>query len=196
MTRHIHNTVLLLAALIAAPACAGTLRVSADASAPSINAAAGEYGFSIANIGSGRLDAVRIVSDRGHAAQCSGATVNGSAFDAPGSLNAGDSVRCVARPLTQSRLRNANVVVLARDGEGNLTSRTLSFAQPAALTPAQGIAVLAAGGIHNDTSGDGKLQAGETISYDYTLLNTGTLALSNIALADIDGAETCARQQR
>lgn len=194
MTKHIPTSVLLLAALIAAPATAGTLRVTADASASNpVNAPAGEYGFSVSNVGSGQLDAVRIVSDRGHAAQCSGVTVHGSAFAAAGSLNAGDSVRCVARPLTQSRTRNASVVVLARDAAGHPTSRTFSFAQPAALTPAQGIAVLAAGGIHNDTSGDGKLQAGETISYDYTLLNVGTLALSNIALADIDGAETCAQ---
>jgi uncharacterized repeat protein (TIGR01451 family) len=194
MTKHIPTSVLLLAALIAAPATAGTLRVTADMSASnSVNAPAGEYGFSVGNVGSGQLDAVRIVSDRGHAAQCSGVTVHGNAFAAAGSLSAGDSVRCVARPLTQSRARNASVVVLARDADGHPTSRTFSFAQPAALTPAQGIAVLAAGGIHNDTNGDGKLQAGETISYDYTLLNVGTLALSNIVLADIDGAETCAQ---
>jgi len=194
MIKPINTSVLLLAALLAAPASAGTLRVTADAGASAtVNAAAGEYGFSVANVGSGRLDAVRIVSDLGHAAECAGVTVHGSAFAEAGALNAGDSVRCVAYPLTQSRLRNASVVVFARDADGRPTSRTFSFAQPAALTPAQGIAVLAAGGIHNDANSDGNLQAGETISYDYTLLNVGTLALSNIALADIDGAETCAQ---
>lgn len=197
MIRHIHThprrVLVLAAALAAAPAAAGTLRVTADASTPAtVNAAAGEYGFSIANVGSGRLDALRIVSDRGHAAQCAAVTARGGSF-ARGALDAGDSVRCLAHPLTQSRLRNASVAVLGRDHAGKPVSRMFSFAQPAALTPAQGIAVLAAGGIHTDTNSDGKLQAGETISYDYTLLNVGTLALSNIALADIDGAETCAQ---
>lgn len=118
-------------------------------------------------------------------------TTNGDSA-AAGSLNAGDSVRCVARPLTQSRLRNASIVVLARGADGRST-------QPHVVVCATRRADAgarhrrAAGGIHNDTNSNGTLQAGETISYDYTLLNVGTLALSGIALADIDGAETCAQ---
>ncbi len=181
------------AAMLTAPAMAAGLRVSAEANpaAAGVNAAAGEYAFAVTNIDSGRLDALRIVADRGHEAQCASVTRNGLAFAASGSLQAGDSVRCVARPRTQSRLRNASVVVLAHDAQGKPVSRPFAFAQPAAVTPAQGVVVLSGGGIFNDSNSNGLLEAGETISYHYTVYNAGTLALSGIAVADIDGPVIC-----
>lgn len=191
MTPRFANWLIVAAlALAGVPATAGTLRVDM-ASAPAPGAAlAGEYGFLVSNVGAGALDAVRVLADGGHAVQCAAATMQGRSFSLAGSLAASDSVRCVVRPSMQLRLRNASVVVLARGADGKATQRSFSLMQPAA-TPAQGIAVLAGGGIHNDSNTDGLLQAGETISYHYTLLNVGTLALSGLAVTDIDGAVTC-----
>ncbi|MBK7011251.1 MAG: DUF11 domain-containing protein [Xanthomonadales bacterium] len=181
----------LAAAGMTSVAQAGALRVTVDANQAQANTAAGEIGFAVSNFGAGRLDVVRVIADRDHAARCASITTQGRAFAPSGSLEDGDSVRCTSHALTQSRLRNASVVVLARDGNGNATSRSVSFAQPAGLTPAQGLVVLAAGGIHNDSNSDGILQAGETISYDYSVLNLGTLALSGLAVVDMDGNVSC-----
>jgi uncharacterized repeat protein (TIGR01451 family) len=182
----------LVATLAAAPALAGTLRVAASAGGtPQPRAAAGEFGFAVSNEGAGRLDGVRIVSDRAHAVSCAASTAQGYAFAGAGSLRAGDSVQCVGRPTSQVRGRGASLAVVAREASGAVRSRQVSFAQPSALTPAQGIAVLSAGAVHNDANGDGVLDAGETIDYHYTVLNLGTLALSGLAVTDIGGAATC-----
>ncbi len=183
----------LAATGLALPATAGTLRIAASsaAGAAPVNAAAGEHAFTIDNVGSGALSAVRIVSDPAHAVSCAGATQRGAAFPAAATLAAGDSVRCVTRPVTQARRRNASIAVVANDGSGHAVARSFSFMQPAAITPAQGIAVLAAGGIFNDANSNGVLEAGETISYHYSVLNLGTLALSGLAVTDIDGAVSC-----
>lgn len=176
---------------MALPAIAGTLNVSqtTGAAANQAHALAGEFALTVSNDGAGDLAEVRVVSDRDHLVDCGMQTVQGRGF-ATQTLAAGDSLRCIAYPLAQTRLRNASIVVLARDADGKRVQRTFNLMQPAA-TPAQGIAVLAGGGIHNDANIDGLLQAGETISYDYTVLNLGTLALSSLVVTDIDGAVTC-----
>ncbi|MCQ4165353.1 DUF7507 domain-containing protein [Tahibacter harae] len=192
------NRLLVLAAALAAAAAApaalaGTLRVTPNGQGVSVppRAAAGEFGFSVRNEGAGGFAAVRILADKGYAAECAAFTSGGQAFAADGALRAGDSVSCVAYPVTQVRRRNASLVVAVRDDAGNRHSRALSFAPRGSLTPAQGVAVLSAGGIHNDANGDGELQAGETIAYDYTVLNAGTLALSALAVTDLAGAVSC-----
>lgn len=45
--------------------------------------------------------------------------------------------------------------------------------------------------VHDDADGDGLLDSGETIAYDYTVVNTGTLAASGIALEDLAGPVGC-----
>lgn len=187
--------VALAAACLAAPAGAGTLRIAASPAggAGAVNAAAGERAFTIDNVGPGTLGAMRIVSDAAHAVDCAGTTVRGADFAITAALAAGDGVRCVARPTTQARQRNASIVVLAVDGNGAAVSRSFSFMQPAAITPAQGIAVLAAGGIFNDGNNNGLLEAGETISYHYSVLNLGTLALSGLVVTDLEGAVGCSQ---
>lgn len=176
---------------MALPAIGGTLSLSqtTGAAASHANALAGEFAVTVSNDGDGSLGEVRWLSDRDHMVDCGMQTVQGRGF-AGQVLAAGDSLRCMVYPLAQTRLRNASIVVLARNADGKRVQRTLNLMQPAA-TPAQGIAVLAGGAIHIDSNTDGLLQAGETISYDYTVLNLGTLALSSLAVTDIDGAVTC-----
>ncbi|NCT68509.1 MAG: DUF11 domain-containing protein [Rhodanobacteraceae bacterium] len=182
----------LAATLAAAPALAGTLHVAASAGGtPQPRAAAGEFGFAVSNEGAGQLDGVRIVSDRAHAVSCAASTAQGYAFAGAGSLRAGDSVQCIGRPSAQARGRTASLTVVAREANGTVRSRQVSFAQPSALTPAQGVVVLSAGAVHNDANGDGVLDAGETISYHYSVLNLGTLALSGLGVTDIGGSATC-----
>lgn len=186
-----HRVLALAIALTAVatfPAFAGSLRVNADIDAATPTDA---FGFTVRNEGVGGFDMIRVLSDRAHATTCAGVTARGHAFAGGGSLGAGDSVQCVGQPLTQTRRRNASIAVAARDGAGATHVRVLSVAQPSASTPEQGIAVLSAGGIHNDANSDGVLQAGETIAYHYTVLNLGTLALSGLAFADIGGALSC-----
>ena len=183
-----------LAAAAAAPAAlAGTLRVMPNGQGVSVppRAAAGEFGFSVRNEGAGGFAAVRILADKGYAADCAAFTSGGQPFADGAALRAGDSVSCVAYPVLQVRRRNASLVVAVRDEAGGRHSRALSFAPRGSLTPAQGIAVLSASGIHNDGNGDGELQAGETIAYDYAVVNAGTLALSALAVTDIAGAASC-----
>ena len=184
---HVLALVVALGACIALPAAAATtgLRVSADAQA---HVAAGESAFRIGNDSAGVLDGVRVLSDRRHSASCATRTEGGRPFT--DTLRVGDSVRCVVRPTTQNRLRNASVVVAARGAGGAIVTRTFGLAQPTA-TPAQGSVVLIAGGILNDANSNGLVDAGETIGYNVTVLNTGTLALSALAVGDNDGAVAC-----
>lgn len=177
-------------AAFAAPVVAGTLQVAAsNGGALEARAAAGEFAFAIRNQGAGRLEALRILSGRAYAVDCAGVTAQGRAF--AGALAGGDSVECVGRPQAQARSRDASVTVIARDAAGALRSRSIRFAQPLALTPAQGIAALAAGAVHNDANDDGVLDAGETIDYHYSVLNLGTLPLSDLSVTDLGGAVTC-----
>lgn len=187
------GTLNLLAAMAVAftalPAAAGTLNINqAPVTAPGHGA--GAFGFTVSNIGAGDLADVRLVSDSGHAIDCGMQTVQQGGDFAPLVLYSGESLNCTAYPLAQQSLRNANVVVLARDKDGKRVQRSLSLMRPTGA-PAQGSVVLAGGGIHIDGNSDGLLQAGEAINYDYTVLNLGSLALSALAATDIDGAVTC-----
>jgi uncharacterized repeat protein (TIGR01451 family) len=186
MKNHVLALVAALGSCIALPAAAATgLRVSADAPA---QVAAGESAFRIGNDSAGVLDGLRVLSDRRHSASCATRTEGGRPFT--DTLRGGDSVRCVVRPTTQDRLRNASVVVAARDADDAVVTRTFGLAQPTA-TPAQGSVVLIAGGILGDTNANSLLDTDETIDYDITVLNTGTLAVSALAVGDNDGAVTC-----
>lgn len=173
------------------PVLAGTLTISQapEATPGNGNPHDGRFGFAVSNDGAGNLFEVRVVSDSEHLVDCGMQTVQGTGF-ATITLPPGDSLHCTVQSLNQGSLRNASVVAIARDSAGMRVQRSLSLMRPTG-TPAQGIAVVAGGGIHVDGNFDGLLQAGETINYDYTVLNLGSLALSSLAVTDIDGAVTC-----
>ncbi len=177
--------------LLSVPALAAGLRVTASTtplSAPSV--IAGAFGFAVANEGTTLFDSVRLVTDAGHAVGCADHTTQNHSFTAGGSLGAGDRVACTMQPLGGTH-HGAGVTVLARSGNAAPQVRHVTFTQRPAATPSQGIVVLAAGAILQETNNDGILDAGETIAYNYSVLNLGTLALSALAVTDIDGPVTC-----
>jgi uncharacterized repeat protein (TIGR01451 family) len=104
-------------------------------------------------------------------------------------LEAGHAVECRWTPAPQ-RSRSA-VAFHGRKADGEVFRHSLHFDQRGAATVPQGVVVLTAGGIHNDTDIDGLLDAGETIDYRYTLLNLGTLDLSALQVDDLDGSVSC-----
>ncbi len=181
----------IVAGLLTVPALAAGLRVTASSSSlPAPGVVAGAFGFSVANEGTTTFDSVRLVADAGHALQCADRTAQSRSFAAGGSLRAGDRVACTTQPVAGAR-HAAGVSVIARSGSAAPQARHVTFTARPAATPSQGIVVLAAGAIHQDTNADGKLDAGETITYNYSVINLGTLALSGLAVTDIDGAVSC-----
>ena len=177
--------------LLSVPVLAAGLRVTAATNAlPPSAAAAGAFGFSVANEGTTPFDSVRLVSDPGHAVQCAERTAQSRAFAAGGLLSAGDRVTCTTQPVAGLH-HAAGISVIASSGSAPAQVRHVTFTARPAATPSQGIVVLAAGAILQDTNTDGNLDAGETIAYDYSVINLGTLALSGLAVTDNDGTVTC-----
>ena len=194
MHQHPSNRAAFLAGLTLAAvlpqAVAGTLRIE-TAIGPALAPQGGSYDFTIRNEGTGPLDAVRSFAGHGHVVVCDALTRLGRSFTPAGDLDGGDSVHCSLAATSGAAAADAGVVVTARDGTGLLRQRTAHFRQAPLATPPQGVVAVLGGATHADVDSDGVLDAGETLSYHYTVLNLGTLALSGLALADNDGTVTC-----
>jgi uncharacterized repeat protein (TIGR01451 family) len=177
--------------LFTVPVLANDLRVTATTSAlPPSATAAGAFGFSVANEGATTFDSVRLVADPGHALQCADLTEQSRSFAIGGLLRAGDRVTCISQPVAGAQ-HGAGVSVIASNGSGPLQERHVTFTARPAATPNQGTVVLVAGAVLQDTNSDGILDVGETIAYDYSAINLGTLALSGLAVTDNDGTVAC-----
>lgn len=153
----------------------------------------GAFTFAIVNDGSQALGAVRWYPVAGYRVQCAAQTTGGRGFAADGVLQAGDRAECTMWPLTAgaARTRSAAVVVSARGADGTVGTRHAGMSPAGTITPVQGVAVVIGGAVHADSDLDGQLDAGETIAYDYTVVNAGTEALSGLALTDLTGAVAC-----
>ncbi|MEZ5462764.1 hypothetical protein [Dokdonella sp.] len=181
----------LVAGLLTLPAFAAGLRVTASANAlPPTAVAAGAFGFTVSNDGATAFDSVRLVADPGHALECASVTAQSRNFVPGGLLGAGDHVSCTSQPIAGLR-HVAGVSVIASSASAAPQERHLTFTTRGAATPSQGIVVLVAGAVLQDTNSNGILNAGEIIAYNYSVLNLGTLALSGLTVADNDGAVTC-----
>lgn len=181
----------IVAALLTVPALAAGLRVTATNSAlPPSAAVVGAFGFSVANEGTATFDSVRLVSDPTHALDCANLTAQSRSFVVGGPLSAGDQVTCVTQPIAGIR-HTAGVSVIARSGSAPPQERHVTFTAQPTATPSQGIVVLAAGAVLQDTNANGNLDAGETIAYNYSVINLGTLALSGLVVTDNDGTVPC-----
>lgn len=181
----------IVAGLLTVPALAAGLRVTSTTSAlPPSAVVAGAFGFSVANEGTTTFDSVRLVADPGHALQCANLTAQSRSFAIGGLLRAGDRVTCSSQPVAGVH-HTAGVSVIASSGNAPPQMRHVTFTARPTATPSQGIVVLAAGAILQDTDTDGNLDVGETIAYNYSVINLGTLALSGLAVTDNDGAVTC-----
>ena len=190
-TRATRFALTIVVGLLSVPAFAAGLRVTGTSSALSPTAAAaGAFSFAVANEGTTTFASVRFVSDPGHTLQCNDHTEQSYAFLIGGSLGAGDRVTCTTQPVAGAH-HAAGVSVIASSGSAAPQMRHVTFTARPAATPNQGIVVLAAGAIHQDTDADGNLDAGEAIAYHYSVINLGTQALSGLAVTDNYGAVTC-----
>ena len=181
----------IVVGLLTAPALAAGLRVTADNTAlPAPSVVAGAFGFSVANESSTPFNSVRLVTDSGHQVSCAGRTTQNQSFATGGALGAGDRVSCTMQAVGAIQ-RGAGVTVLASSGTAAPQVRHVTFTHRPSATPNQGVVVLAAGAIHQDTDSDGNLDAGETLAYNYSVINLGTQALSALVVTDIDGSVTC-----
>lgn len=177
--------------LLTVPALAAGLRVTATTNAlPPSAVAAGAFGFAVVNEGTTTFDSVRLIADPGHALECAVLTAQNRSFVIGGPLRAGDRVSCSTQPVAGAR-RVAGVSVIASSASGPPQEQHVTYTMGPAGTPDQGIVVLVAGAVLQDTNGNGNLNVGENIAYNYSVINLGTLALSGLTVADNDGAVTC-----
>jgi uncharacterized repeat protein (TIGR01451 family) len=167
------------------PAIASPLAVHAD------GASGNRFEFRVANDSSNRMDRLRFHAADDYAISCAAQTTRGLSFLDGGSLQAGDHIDCEATFPTDAKPRSGGFAVSAHERGGRVHVRNVTFSTRGVTTPDQGFLVLVGGGVHNDTSADGLLDAGELIDYHYTLVNLGSLPLSGIAVTDIAGAVTC-----
>jgi uncharacterized repeat protein (TIGR01451 family) len=187
------NLALLLGTAMVAPAqAANGLGVEATEAAVS-GGTAGAIGFTISNDGTQVVTGVRWYPVSGYSVQCAVQTAGGRGFGLDGVLQAGDRANCTMVPtaFAAARARGAAVLVSGRAADGTVSVRHAGMSVLGALTPAQGIVVVAGGAVHADADLDGQLDAGETIAYDITLVNAGTEALSSLAVSDLAGAVAC-----
>ena len=160
---------------------------------PAATGQSGAFVFQISNDGTEALLDLRGYGVAGYSLGCATRTVGGNEFALEGRLLAGDRVSCTMSPNNlQSHVRSAAVVVSARAADGSATVRHAGVGSPGGtLTPAQGIVVVVGGAVHGDVDLDGVLDVGETVAYDYTLVNAGTEPLAALALDDLSGAVVC-----
>ena len=180
----------LALAVVATPALAADgLGVEATAASGS----SGAFTFTIANDGSQALEALRWYPASGYRVHCAAQTSAGRGFAVDGSLQAGDRADCTMWPLNAqaARKRSVAVVVSARGADGTVSLRHAGMSPAGTITPVQGVAVVVGGAVHADADLDGRLDAGESIAYDYTVVNAGTEPLSGLMLTDLTGAVAC-----
>lgn len=184
----LHKLVPILA-LAAVPAAADS-GFGVEATQASL---AGTIGFTIVNDGIAPVSGVRWYATPGFAVHCSLQTDGGRGFAAGAVLQPGDRAACTMTPLgaTAARSRSAAVIVSAQEADGSVSVRHAGMGLLGGATPAQAAVVVIAGAVHADTDLDGEIDAGETIAYDYTLVNAGTEALSGLVAADRTGVLAC-----
>jgi uncharacterized repeat protein (TIGR01451 family) len=172
---------------------AAGLRLRADQSVPAVSANQSAIIVRVSNDGPGALSELRLHAPADVQFSCQGTTESGRAFTLGGNLASGDSATCQAvASMPGANPRSMGLAVTARsaDGQGQLQHASVT-SQRGSLTPAQGAVVLMGGSIHADANSDGRLDAGETLSYHYTVLNVGSVALSGVAVSDLAGTVNC-----
>ncbi|MDN5923545.1 MAG: hypothetical protein L0H70_00940 [Xanthomonadales bacterium] len=156
--------------------------------------------FTISNTGAAASHNVRAFVGGMDAVVCAGATAQGQAFARSGALGAGDSVQCTGRYVaTSAGRRTSNITVLGQDNQGHLMQHSMhqtSVAAAAAAVSNSAVGVLA-GAVYVDADSDQAFDVGESISFNYTVYNLGTTALSGLAVTyeiatgPVSGTATC-----
>jgi len=145
----------------------------------------GSAGVLVDNQSAQPMTDVSLFPGLGWTIDCSGGT--GASSASLGLLRVNEPRRCSGD--ASAAAKRSAVVASARLADGRVQLGHASRAL--LLNPGEGIVLVAAGSVHNDTDTDGRLDAGETIAYHYSVLNLGDLALSGLALVDQSGAVTC-----
>lgn len=198
MQKTMKTTTRLALALVLAISPAATVMASGGLGVEAgVGAAAGgahgTVDFTVSNDGEQSLSHVHWYPARGYRVNCATQTDAGRGFSMEAGIEPGDSARCTMVPATSTahRSRSTAVVVSAREADGTFTLRHASMGLLGGLAPAQGIVVVVGGAVHADSDLDGQLDAGESIAYDFTLINAGTQDLSDLVLADLTGIVAC-----
>jgi len=166
---------IVVGSAMASPLAAQELRVAVD----------GTSGVVVENRASQPLSDIALFPGLGWTLDCGGQ--GGAGVARVDLLRTGESQRCSGDAAAAAR----NSVVVASARGSNNRPHLTHASRSLRLVPGEGIVLVAAGGVHNDTDIDGLLDAGETIAYHYNVLNLGDLALSGLALVDQSGAVTC-----
>ena len=148
-----------------------------------------ELTFSIQNQSGRTLQDIQIIASRGAGISCAtgGSAVSQQRLD---QLENNQRIECNWTP--SDGFRQSSVVLTSHDAQGRpLVQRLLMTAVRGVVTVDQGIVVLISSAVHNDDNFNGLLEVGESIDYNYRLINLGTLALQNLAVTDLDGGVTC-----
>lgn len=135
------------------------------------------YSFTVTNTGTQTLTNVSIsdplVSVSGSVASLSPGSVS-TAFSATYSITQADIIFGQVD----------NTATVTGTGDDNDVTDTDSHTEPLAEPPSVPNISLIKTGVFDDQSGDGYAQAGETISYSFTVENTGTQVLNNVNISD------------
>ncbi len=156
---------------LSAPVSAQSLRLGADDGA----------GLVLANRSAAAMDSVRLLASAGWQIDCGSAPSQGLA--AHGALN------CAG--MLDARRRSASAAASGLLGETATVAYASAGIVPLGASPGEGIVLVAGGAVHADSDSDGRLDAGEAIDFNYTIINLGDQALSGLTVSDLAGAVSC-----
>jgi len=147
------------------------------------------YRFDIANVGTVPLGNVTLIDDRVSGLTCANTTPSGAVFtQSKADLAAGDSVACTgsytvaAADIANGRLDNS-AIIAATGPLGELLAVAATATYEVNPATAGQIGVVESD-VFNDTNGNGLFDTGETISYAYSVTNTGKTNLTNVGVLD------------
>lgn len=139
--------------------------------------------FELANPGVRTIAALELVPSAGAVIECVGRS------DVPAGLSPNASETCIWQ--VPAGMDQAVLAAHVRYADGAAEVQQLSWTESRGASFPQGVVLLAASGVHNDSDFDGLLDAGESIDYGYRLVNVGNLALDTLVVTDLDGVASC-----
>lgn len=139
--------------------------------------------FAISNYGLAPSSHMQVFLNGQSAATCASTTAQGKAFAMNGALAAGDSVQCRGSANTASG-HQTSITVTGKDHAGVPFTHTAHQGYSTAAVPSQAIGGILFGAVFNDANSNNAFDAGETISYSYSVFNFGNTALTGIVVSD------------
>lgn len=153
--------------------------------------------YVLTNVNGSRIDDITITaSNRLDNFNCNSVTGFGNTFTTTtDSLAAGDSILCEANinvPSDDISRLPIDIVTLGNDAEGerflSKTSYNLLLSSFGGVAADEAIGTVLTGAVHNDNDADLLLSTNDTLSYSFTVVNTGSSVLNNIVVNDDIGS--------